>query len=81
MSSSPQSDSSYKQKLRNVFLTHPESVGESYLEHQRAALTFAFILAVTALAALIHAIVPALCETTARRRIAALHERLQARSQ
>lgn len=67
-------------KTLNFFSAHPASVGESYFEHQRKALGFAGFLAWTALAAVVHAVVPALCESTARKRIAILHHRLQTRS-
>ena len=43
------------------------------------ALGFAGALFITALAAVVHALIPCLCETTARRRIYALNTRLQAR--
>ncbi|MEM7256681.1 MAG: DUF6356 family protein [Pseudomonadota bacterium] len=65
--------------LRSTFLTHPHAVGETYFQHLRAAMGFAGFLAVTALAAMVHALVPSLCETTARRRISVLHDRLQKR--
>ena len=47
----------------------------------RFALGFAGALAVAACAALIHALVPALCETTASRKVRDLHARLGARHQ
>jgi len=65
--------------LRSVFLRHPESIGESYFEPLRAAMGFSGSLAVTAAAAFLHALVPCLCETTARRRIELLNNRLQER--
>lgn len=51
--------------LHRLFISHPATVNESYFGHMRFALSFAGWLAVAAGAALIHAIVPALCETTA----------------
>lgn len=71
---------SLKHSLHTLFLNHPESVGESYFEHQRAAMTFAGSLTVTAAAALIHAMVPGLCQHTARNRIELLNKQLQDRS-
>ena len=65
--------------LRGAFLDHPQAVGETYFQHMRVAAGFAGFLAITAGAALTHALVPCLCETTARRRIAILHDRLQVR--
>ena len=59
--------------LDALFLRHPRSVGESYLEHMMAALGFAGRLAVAALACLVHALVPALCERTGSRIVAELN--------
>jgi hypothetical protein len=61
-----------------LFLTHPQSVGESYFEHQRAAFSFAGPLLLAGIACLLHAIIPGLCERTASSRIAMLHERMVA---
>lgn len=69
-----------REALRSAFLAHPHSIGETYFQHLFAALGFAGSLAITALAATLHAIVPCLCETTARRRIQALHQKLQHRA-
>lgn len=66
--------------LHRLFLAHPESVNESYFGHMRFALSFAGWLAVAACAALIHAIIPALCETTASRIIKKLHHRMTHRT-
>ena len=66
--------------LQKLFLAHPHSVGESYFVHQRVALTVCFTLFGAALAALVHALIPALCERTASRTILALHQRITARS-
>lgn len=62
-----------------MFLDHPATVNETYLQHMRFALGFAFWLGVAAVAALIHAAVPALCETTASRILKRLHGRIAAR--
>jgi len=67
-------------QLTGVFTNHPTSIGESYIEHALKALSFSVRLLVMALAALLHAIIPALCKDTARLRIAALHEELQSRA-
>ena len=65
--------------FRRLFLAHPESVGESYFQHQRVALSFAFPLLGAGLAATTHAFVPALCERTAGDIIRRLHDRLEKR--
>lgn len=62
--------------LGRVFLDHPATVNESYFQHMRFALGFAFWLMLAAGAALIHAVIPALCETTASRILRRLHDRI-----
>lgn len=62
--------------LTSIFIEHPSSVNESYLQHMRFALGFAGLLAVAACAALIHALVPALCKSTASRIITHLNDRM-----
>ena len=62
-----------------LFLAHPRKVDETYLQHMGVALHFGFWLAVAAGAALLHALVPALCETTASRIVKRLHARMAAR--
>ena len=71
---------SFQASMRAVFLNHPESIGESYFQHLRAAMSFAGALAFTAAAAFVHALVPCLCETTARNNIERLHSKLQSRA-
>ena len=63
------------QPFARLFTNHPASVGESYLEHMGFALRFAFWLSVAAVAALVHAFVPAACEKTASRIVARLYAR------
>ncbi len=67
--------------LVHLFLHHPASVGESYFEHMRFALGFAFWLGLGALAALLHAIFPFAYETTGSRIIRKLHGRIENRSE
>ena len=62
-----------------LFTDHPATVNETYLEHMRFAFGFSFWLAVAAGAALVHALIPALCETTASRILKRLHARIMAR--
>ena len=57
----------------DVFTKHPASVGESWAEHARLALLTSGLLAGAALAAAVHAVVPALFETTASHTIDRLH--------
>lgn len=62
-----------------AFHDHPASVGETYFGHMAFALWFAGVLGLAAGAALIHALIPPLFETTASRLIGQLHTRLSAR--
>lgn len=61
--------------FQRLFLSHPRRVGESYGGHFLFALWFASRLALAAGAALLHALVPALCERTASRIVGELYER------
>ena len=68
-----------KNLIAAVFLDHPATVNETYFEHMRFALTFAFWLTMAGLAALVHAIIPAACETTASRILRRLVAKMDAR--
>lgn len=59
-----------------VFLEHPRSVGESYLEHQRNAFSFAAAMFCGALGCFIHGIVPALFTHTGSATVSRLHDRM-----
>jgi hypothetical protein len=59
-----------------LFISHPQSVGEGYFEHQRVAFSFAGTLLLAGCACLLHAFVPGVCERTASKRIEALHGRM-----
>lgn len=65
--------------FRRLFLSHPQQAGESYLQHQRVALSFAWPLLGAGFVAIIHAVVPGLCERTAGDIIRKLHARLEKR--
>ncbi len=62
-----------------LFTDHPASVDETYFGHMRFAFGFSFWLFVAAVAALVHALIPALCETTASRILKRLHAKITAR--
>lgn len=72
-------DNTRRSLVATLFLDHPARVHETYFGHMRFALGFAFWLGVAGLAALVHAFVPALCETTASRILTRLHGRITAR--
>ena len=65
--------------LPNFLTAHPASVGESYGQHFVFALRFACRLFVAGGAAMVHAVIPSLCETTASRCIRAMHDDLTRR--
>ena len=65
--------------MQRLFLAHPHKVGEGYFEHMLFAFTFSGRLAKAAGAALLHAFVPALCETTASQAIIDMHSEIAAR--
>jgi len=67
--------------MDKVFLEHPRSVDESYLQHARFAAGFSAALFSAALAAAVHAIVPCLFEKTASRKIALMYARTHNRGQ
>ena len=59
--------------IRRLFTDHPASIGESYTEHARHASAFGLSMLCGAAACFAHALIPALCTTTASRMIAQLH--------
>ncbi|WP_284735644.1 DUF6356 family protein [Dongia deserti] len=67
------------QLLDRVFLAHPHTVGETYLQHCAFALRIGARLLAAGSAALIHAVVPCLCQTTASRIILAMNADIVAR--
>jgi hypothetical protein len=62
--------------LHRLFLEHPQSVGETYLEHQRQAFGFAGTMILGALACLVHGLVPSLFTRTGSSTVLRLHERM-----
>ncbi len=61
--------------ISKVFLDHPRSVDETYLQHARFAGGFSLKLFGAAFAALIHAVIPAAFDKTASRMIADMYAR------
>lgn len=62
-------------RVTKLFLDHPASIGETYFGHMAFAAWFSSRLFLAAFAALIHALLPFLFETTASRIIRELYER------
>ena len=77
----PQSTPNHAQNpcLPRCFWTIPPAWTKSYFQHMRFAFGFAALLAVAAGAALVHAVIPALCKTTASTILRRLHARLSHR--
>ncbi len=65
--------------LKRLFLDHPGSVDETYLEHAAFATRFSGTLFLAALAALVHALLPFAFEKTASTLVARLYARTQNR--
>lgn len=65
--------------LRALFLDHPETQGESYLQHARFAAGLGGLMLLAGLAALVHAVLPFLFTTTASGLLARIQARIQAR--
>jgi hypothetical protein len=59
--------------IERVFLDHPRSVDESYLEHAAFAGRFSLKLFGAAAAAAVHTVIPCLFEKTASRMIAEMY--------
>ena len=58
------------------FRAHPASVGETWFQHARVALGFASSLALAAMAAAVHAVLPFAFQTTASAVVDRLHARI-----
>ncbi len=62
--------------LHTLFKEHPESVGESYLEHMGTATSFGVPMILAGIACLIHGVFPFLCTKTGSGTIQDLHHRM-----
>lgn len=62
--------------MTRLFTQHPASVGETYLQHLRTALSFGIRMLGGGTACLVHALLPFLFERTASRCIERLHDRM-----
>ena len=67
------------QSIARLFNAHPSTVGETYFGHARFAFSFAGWLLLAGLAALIHAILPFMFETTSSKTITKLYNRMHNR--
>ena len=62
--------------LRRLFTEHPESVGETYLQHASVAVGFGVRMLFGGVACLLHAILPFAFRRTGSECITDLHERM-----
>lgn len=62
--------------LQRLFLEHPRTVGEGYLEHQRHAFGFGVRMMLAGFACCLHGLCPALFVSTGSRTISKLYERM-----
>ena len=60
-------------RFRKAFLDHPASVDETYFEHFKVATHYSKELAGASAKAMIHALVPGMCCTSASEKIKQLH--------
>ena len=67
--------------IDRLFLDHPRSVNETYLQHAAFAGRFSLALFGAGVAALVHAVLPFAFERTASRTVAALYARTHNRGQ
>lgn len=67
-------------RIARLFTAHPQTVGETYFGHMAFAAWFASRLGLAAGAAIVHAILPFLFETTASRIVRELADRTHNRA-
>lgn len=64
--------------ITEKFTAHPQSVGETYVQHAAMASGFGFRLLLAGMACLVHAVLPFLFVKTGSAMIADLHQRMVA---
>ncbi len=62
--------------IDRLFLDHPRSVGESYLEHQRQAFVFGAAMLLAGLPCVIHGLIPGVFPRRGRVTVSSLHQRM-----
>lgn len=65
--------------IKALFLDHPGRVDETYFQHFVFAMSFSGWFFLAGAAALIHALIPAVCETTASRILNKLNHKIATR--
>ena len=64
--------------LQKIFLDHPQTMNENYLQHFMVAMSFSLRLAYASIVCLVHAILPCLFTTTGSQMIDTLHDEMVA---
>ncbi len=67
--------------LARLFLSHPQKVDETYLEHARFAGSFSVKLFAAGFCAMVHAVLPFAFEKTANRMIGEMYVKTHRRGQ
>lgn len=62
--------------FRTLFIEHPASVDETYLEHLSTAASFGAKMVIAGVACMVHGLLPTLFMTRGSDAIVALHERM-----
>ena len=62
--------------FRNLFIEHPASVDETYLQHFVSALGFGTKMVIAGVACMIHGLLPAVFVSRGSDAVCALHERM-----
>jgi hypothetical protein len=62
--------------FRSIFIEHPASVDETYLQHFISALSFGTKMVAAGVACMVHGLLPAVFVTRGSDTVCALHERM-----
>lgn len=65
--------------IAKLFTEHPQSIGETYTQHARTALSFGLRMVVGGFACMVHAIIPGLFVKTASRTVVQLDAEMRGR--
>ncbi len=65
--------------LRRLFVEHPASVGESYVEHFGVASGFGARMIAGGVGCIVHAVLPFVCKTAGSDTVRGLHDELVAK--
>jgi hypothetical protein len=65
--------------IAKLFTAHPQSIGETYAQHARTALSFGWRMVIGGLACIVHAMVPGLFVKTASRTVVQLDAEMRGR--